>query len=132
MNPTDDELEQHLRMLQPAEASPTMKQGIRRQLARARLWRQMGWTAAIVFITAVVLPVVWPIGQANALAQALEAAQEAANLLVKAGVKGVLNFAPTGIKLQPEIFLEHINITLSIEKVVYFARQRKTTKELKK
>jgi redox-sensing transcriptional repressor len=61
-----------------------------------------------------------------------QAAQEAANLLVKAGIRGVLNFAPTGIKLQPEIFLENIDITLSIEKVVYFARQRKTMKEQKK
>ena len=61
-----------------------------------------------------------------------QAAQEAANLLVKAGIRGVLNFAPTGIKLQPEIFLENIDITLSIEKVVYFARQRKKMKEQKK
>lgn len=61
-----------------------------------------------------------------------QAAQESANLLVKAGIKGVLNFAPTGVKLKPGIFLEHIDITLSIEKVVYFARQGKTTKEQKK
>lgn len=78
MNPTDDELEQQLRMLQPAEVSPTLKQGIRRQLARERIWRRMGWLAALVLITAVVLPVVWPFGQTSALAQALEAAQEAA------------------------------------------------------
>lgn len=78
MNPTDDQLEQHLRMLQPAEASPTLKQGIRSQVARARIRRRMGWIAAVVLITAVVLPVVWPFGQSSALAQALDAAQEAA------------------------------------------------------
>lgn len=51
-----------------------------------------------------------------------QSAQEVADLLVKAGVKGVLNFAPVALKLPPEISMEHIDITLSIEKVAYFAR----------
>lgn len=54
------------------------------------------------------------------------AAQEAADILVRAGVKGVVNFAPVQLKLPPGIFLEQLDITLSIEKVAYFARKNKT------
>ncbi len=61
-----------------------------------------------------------------------QSAQEVAALLIKSGIKGILNFAPINLRLPPEIFLEHIDITLSIEKAVYFARQSKTSKELQK
>lgn len=50
-------------------------------------------------------------------------AQEAADALVRAGVKGIINFAPVQLKLPPGIFLEQLDITLSIEKVAYFARK---------
>lgn len=53
-------------------------------------------------------------------------AQEAADTLVKAGVKGIVNFAPVQLKLPAGIFLEQLDITLSIEKVAYFARKNKT------
>jgi NADH/NAD ratio-sensing transcriptional regulator Rex len=36
-----------------------------------------------------------------------------------------VNFAPVQIKLPPGIFLEQLDITLSIEKVAYFARKSK-------
>ena len=51
------------------------------------------------------------------------AAQEAADILVRAGVRGLINFAPVQIKVPPGIFLEQLDITLSIEKVAYFARK---------
>ena len=51
------------------------------------------------------------------------AAQETANALIKAGVRGILNFAPTQLKVPEGIFLEQIDITLSIEKAAYFARK---------
>lgn len=52
-------------------------------------------------------------------------AQEAADALVHAGVRGIVNFAPVQLKLPPGIFLEQLDITLSIEKVAYFARKTK-------
>jgi redox-sensing transcriptional repressor len=53
------------------------------------------------------------------------AAQEAADALVRAGVRGIVNFAPVQIKVPAGIFLEQLDITLSIEKVAYFARKNK-------
>ncbi len=50
-------------------------------------------------------------------------AQEAADALVRAGVRGIVNFAPVQLKVPPGIFLEQLDITLSIEKVAYFARK---------
>ena len=49
-------------------------------------------------------------------------AQEAANLLSAIGVKGIVNFAPTPIKLPNDIFVENMDITSTFEKVAYFAR----------
>lgn len=54
------------------------------------------------------------------------AAQEAADTLVRAGVKGIVNFAPVQLKLPKGVFLEQLDITLSIEKVAYFARKTKS------
>ncbi len=53
------------------------------------------------------------------------AAQEAADMLVRAGVRGIVNFAPAQLKLPPGVFLEQLDITLSIEKAAYFARKTK-------
>jgi redox-sensing transcriptional repressor len=50
-------------------------------------------------------------------------AQEAADALVRAGVRGIVNFAPAQIKLPKGVFLEQLDITLSIEKAAYFARK---------
>lgn len=51
------------------------------------------------------------------------AAQEAVDALVRAGVRGIINFAPVQVKVPNGVFLEQIDITLSIEKVAYFARK---------
>jgi redox-sensing transcriptional repressor len=61
-----------------------------------------------------------------------QSAQEVADLMVRAGVKSILNFAPVNLRLSRNVFMEHIDITLSIEKAAYYARHGKTTKELKK
>ena len=52
-----------------------------------------------------------------------EAAQEIADMLVKAGIKGIVNFAPQTIKVPSDVFVEQIDITLSIEKTAYFAHK---------
>jgi redox-sensing transcriptional repressor len=51
------------------------------------------------------------------------AAQDAADLLVRAGVRGVLNFAPVPIRVPPGVYVEDIDMTMSLEKVAYFARK---------
>jgi redox-sensing transcriptional repressor len=49
------------------------------------------------------------------------AAQETAELLVKAGVAGLLNFAPVPIEVPPHIYVEHVDITIRLETVAFFA-----------
>ena len=51
------------------------------------------------------------------------AAQSVADILVEAGVKSLLNFADIRLRLPPEIYVEHIDIGVSLEKVAFFARR---------
>jgi redox-sensing transcriptional repressor len=50
------------------------------------------------------------------------AAREVADLLVRAGVTGILNFAPISLDLPETIYVEQIDVTMSLEKVAYYAR----------
>ncbi len=50
------------------------------------------------------------------------AAQSVAQSLVSAGVRAILNFAPVRLHLGDDIYVENIDITMSLEKVAYFAR----------
>ncbi|MBN1292383.1 MAG: redox-sensing transcriptional repressor Rex [Candidatus Latescibacteria bacterium] len=49
-------------------------------------------------------------------------AQEIADLCIRAGVKGILNFAPVPLHVSGSVYVEDIDMTMSIEKVAYFAR----------
>jgi redox-sensing transcriptional repressor len=51
-----------------------------------------------------------------------EAAQGAAETLVRAGVKSIISFAPTPLALPNEIFVEYMDITAALESAAYFAR----------
>ena len=51
-----------------------------------------------------------------------EQAQHAAEQLVAAGVTGILNFAPVVLRLHERIYVENIDMTVSLEKVAFFAR----------
>jgi len=42
--------------------------------------------------------------------------------LVQAGVTGILNFAPTRLRLPKQVYLEDIDMTTALEKTAYFAR----------
>ena len=57
------------------------------------------------------------------------AAQETADMLVGAGVRGIVNFAPAQLKVPQGVFLDQIDITLSIEKAAYFARKNYTKEQ---
>ncbi len=52
-----------------------------------------------------------------------EAAQEVAERLVRAGVRGILNFAPALLRVPEGVFVEDLDMTVSLEKVAYFARR---------
>jgi len=50
-------------------------------------------------------------------------AQKVADSLVEAGVKGILNFAPARLRVPPDVYVENMDVAVSLEKVAYFARQ---------
>ncbi len=58
-----------------------------------------------------------------ALAVPREAAQDVANRLVHAGVKGLLNFAPVHLDLPGGAYVENVDLTRSLEVVACFANQ---------
>jgi redox-sensing transcriptional repressor len=51
-------------------------------------------------------------------------AQDTADMLVEAGVTGILNFAPIRLRVPPGVYIENRDMTTSLEQVAYFARQR--------
>lgn len=53
-----------------------------------------------------------------------EAAQDVANAMMLAGIVGILNFAPAPLYVPGNVFLESIDLTSSLEKVTFQARQR--------
>jgi len=53
-----------------------------------------------------------------------EAAQETAYQLVAAGVTGILNFAPTPLKVPPYVYIENMDTAIALETVAFFARQQ--------
>jgi len=50
-------------------------------------------------------------------------AQDIAEKLVQAGVKGILNYSPIRLQLSSEIYVENRDMIMAVEKVAYFARQ---------
>jgi redox-sensing transcriptional repressor len=50
------------------------------------------------------------------------AAQDAADRLIAAGIRGLLNFAPTPLRLPEQVYVEDLDWTVSLEKAAYFAR----------
>jgi len=52
-----------------------------------------------------------------------EAARETADLLRKAGILGILNYAPITIRGTGGVFVENIDMSIALEKVAFFAKQ---------
>jgi len=52
-----------------------------------------------------------------------EEAQSVTDLFVKAGISGILNFARTPLQVPPGVYVEDIDLAMSMDKVAYFARQ---------
>lgn len=51
-----------------------------------------------------------------------DSAQEVADRLVSAGVRGILNYAPVPLRVPEWVYLENRDVTAALEKVAYFAR----------
>jgi redox-sensing transcriptional repressor len=49
-------------------------------------------------------------------------AQNVAEKLVRSGVTGIVNYAPTILSLPPEIFVENRDMLLAVEKVAFYSR----------
>ncbi|MCP4640811.1 MAG: redox-sensing transcriptional repressor Rex, partial [bacterium] len=49
-------------------------------------------------------------------------AQDTANQLCRAGVAGLLNFAPVRVWVPEGVYVENVDVSMSLERVAYFAR----------
>lgn len=63
------------------------------------------------------------------IAVPVQAAQQTADLLIEGGISGILNFAPTRIHVPAGIYVDNIDLTMSVEKVAYFANKKIKEKE---
>jgi len=52
-----------------------------------------------------------------------EEAQFVADVFVAAGIRGILNFARAPLSVPPAVYVEDIDLAMSMDKVAYFARQ---------
>jgi len=59
------------------------------------------------------------------------AAQSAAELMVAAGVRSLLNFADVRLRLSAEVYVENIDIGVTLEKVAFFARRAPLSKDVR-
>ncbi|MFW6154357.1 MAG: redox-sensing transcriptional repressor Rex [Planctomycetota bacterium] len=53
------------------------------------------------------------------------AAQQVAEVLEAAGVSGLVNFAPQPLRIGPPTYVENLDMTMTLERVAYFARQKR-------
>ena len=47
-------------------------------------------------------------------------AQEVSNLLVEAGITGILNFAPIVLQVPEEVMVNNVNLAIELENLSYF------------
>ena len=52
-----------------------------------------------------------------------EQAPEIAEMLVLAGIKGILNYTPKALNVSPHVYLEEYDMITSLEKVAFFAKR---------
>jgi redox-sensing transcriptional repressor len=48
------------------------------------------------------------------------AAQQVCQIMVKAGIKGILNFAPVRLKVPEDCVIRNINLETEMENIIYF------------
>jgi redox-sensing transcriptional repressor len=57
------------------------------------------------------------------------AAQSVANRLIEAGVQNLLNFSDVRLRVPADVFVDHIDIDISLEKFAFFARRNAALRE---
>jgi redox-sensing transcriptional repressor len=45
-----------------------------------------------------------------------------ADRFVAAGIRGILNFARAALRTPPEVYVENLDLAVSMDKVAYYAR----------
>jgi len=50
-------------------------------------------------------------------------AQEVADELIRAGIKGIVNFAPVLLKVPPEVVINNVNLCDELESVIYYVHK---------
>lgn len=53
----------------------------------------------------------------------VQAAQEVTDQLVKAGIKGILNFTPTRLQVPDDIKIHYIDLSVELQSLVYFLKK---------
>jgi redox-sensing transcriptional repressor len=59
-----------------------------------------------------------------------EAAQEAADQLVRAGIKGILNFAPVVLEVPKEVAVENVDFLAGLTRLAFFILNPKWGEEM--
>ncbi len=54
-----------------------------------------------------------------------DGAQQVCDLLIQSGITGILNFSPLRVKVPEHVFIEHVDLSATFEKVSFFARKMK-------
>ena len=49
--------------------------------------------------------------------------QEVANLLVEAGIKGILSFSPVHLQLPKDVVAQYVDLTSELQTLLYFMRK---------
>ncbi|MBU1241177.1 redox-sensing transcriptional repressor Rex [Myxococcota bacterium] len=57
------------------------------------------------------------------------AAQQVTTMLCEAGIHGILNFAPIRVKVPRNVYLENVDLAVTIEKIAWFANRAAGKKE---
>ncbi|MDD5059871.1 MAG: redox-sensing transcriptional repressor Rex [Candidatus Omnitrophica bacterium] len=57
------------------------------------------------------------------------AAQQAADMICAAGIKGILNFAPLGLKGAEGCIINNVNVEIELENLIYFVNVTEKTKK---
>jgi redox-sensing transcriptional repressor len=58
-------------------------------------------------------------------------AQEVSDELVRAGIKGIVNFAPVLLKVPPEVVINNVNLCDELESVIYYVHKLMQDESLK-
>ena len=53
------------------------------------------------------------------IAVPFQTAQEVCNILIAAGIKGILNFAPVILKVPDNVVIDNINLSNKLEGIIY-------------